>query len=372
MQQDKNIVSSAPAPLRIGIIGFGRMGGKFLTTLLQCPQWEVAYVCDIDPYSRTLASQQAPGAKIVADYNEIFNDPTVDAVALTTLADQRRKLFEKAIAAGKHVVAEKPVAHTLEDEWEVVKLAEKSPILATVNMYLRNSWYHLLMHQFVEEGEIGELAIIRLCHMTPGLAPGEGHEYEGPAFHDCGMHYVGMARWHAGADFKTWHSQGVRMWNYKDPWWIQCHGTFQNGVVFDITQGFVYGQLAKDQTHNSYVELIGTKGFVRMTHDFKTAVVELHGVNRTERIERPYGDKNIDQLCIRFAQSIRNGHLDPLLPTLRQSAEASEYAWRFFHDALTHDCPPIGDEQTLEQIRERRRTMTNGYGLLRPRVKPQD
>ena len=50
------------------------------------------------------------------------------------------------------------------------------------------------------------------------------------------------------------------MWNYKDPWWVQCHGTFQNGVVFDITQGFVYGQLSKDQTHNSYVDIIGTEG----------------------------------------------------------------------------------------------------------------
>ena len=53
---------------------------------------------------------------------------------------------------------------------------------------------------------------------------------------------------------------GVNMWNYKDPWWVQCHGTFQNGVVFDITRGFVYGQLSKDQTHNSYVDIIGTKG----------------------------------------------------------------------------------------------------------------
>lgn len=32
-----------------------------------------------------------------------------------------------------------------------------------------------------------------------------------------------------------------------------------------ITQGFVYGQLSKDQTHNSYVDIIGTKGVVRMT-----------------------------------------------------------------------------------------------------------
>ena len=367
MQQERNIMPIDRKPLRIGLIGFGRMGGKFLATLKGCPQWEVAYVCDIDPTSRTLASQEAPGAKIVDNDDVIFNDPTVDAVAFTTLADQRQRLFEKAIAHGKHVMTEKPVAHSLDAEWAVVDMVEKSNILATVNMYLRNSWYHLLMHRFVEEGEIGELAIIRICHMTPGLAPGEGHQYEGPAFHDCGMHYVGMARWHADSDFKTWHSQGVRMWNYKDPWWVQCHGTFENGIVFDITQGFVYGQLSKDQTHNSYVELIGTKGLVRMTHDFKTAVVELHGITRTERIERPYGDKNIDQLCIRFAESIHKGRLDPLLPTLRQSAEASEYAWRFFHDALTHDCPAIGNEQTLEQIRERRRTMTNGYGLLRPR-----
>ena len=82
--------------------------------------------------------------------------------------------------------------------------------------------------------------------MTPGLAPGEGHEYEGPAFHDCGMHYVDIARWYAQSEFKTWNAQAVRMWNYKDPWWLQCHGTFENGVVFDITQGHVYGQLSAE------------------------------------------------------------------------------------------------------------------------------
>ena len=33
-----------------------------------------------------------------------------------------------------------------------------------------------------------------------------------------------------------------------------------NGVVFDITQGHVYGQLSKDQTHNSYIDVIERKG----------------------------------------------------------------------------------------------------------------
>ena len=90
----------------------------------------------------------------------------------------------------------------------------------------------------MDSGEIGELAIIRICHMTPGLAPGEGHEYEGPAFHDCGMHYVDIARWYAGCDYETWHAQGMRMWNYKDPWWLQCQGTFQNGIVASVSGYF--------------------------------------------------------------------------------------------------------------------------------------
>ena len=34
------------------------------------------------------------------------------------------------------------------------------------------------MKEIYPAREIGELAIIRICHMTPGLAPGEGHEYE--------------------------------------------------------------------------------------------------------------------------------------------------------------------------------------------------
>ncbi len=111
---------------------------------------------------------------------------------------------------GKHIISEKPIGDTLEREWESVKAVENSGVLATVNLYLRNSWYHSKMKQYIKDGELGELAIIRVCHMTPGLAPGEGHEYEGPAFHDCGMHYVDIARWYAESEYKTWHSQGMR------------------------------------------------------------------------------------------------------------------------------------------------------------------
>lgn len=350
--------------IRVGLIGFGRMGRFYLKEMLKSGRWDIAYICDVNPDSRELAKSLCPGTKVVENEQEIFDDESVRVVGLFALADSRKEQIEKAVQSGKYIISEKPVADAIDKEWEVVDITEKSDHFSTVNLYLRNSWYHQEIKKFIEQGEIGELAILRICHMTPGLAPGEGHEYEGPAFHDCGMHYVDIARWYAGCEYKTWHAQGINMWNYKEPWWIQCHGTFQNGVVFDITQGFVYGQLSKDQTHNSYVDIIGTKGIARMTHDFQTAIVDLHGVHHTHHIEKPFGGKNIDVLCDLFADSIETGIRNPQLPQMRDSAIASEYAWAFLKDAHTHDLPAIGELKILEQIWDRRKNMKNGYGLL--------
>ena len=351
--------------IKIGVIGLGRMGQKHLKELLRSEYWDVKYICDIDPEKAAVAAAMAPEATFTTNDDIIFQDPEVECLGVYALADSRPERIRKAFATGKHVICEKPLAFQLPEEWKVVEMGEQTDKFSTVNLFLRNAWYTHEMKDFVATGEIGELAIIRICHMTPGLTPGEGLEFEGPSFHDCGMHYVDICRWFADSEYKTGHAQAVRMWSYKDPWWLQCHGTFENGIVYDVTQGFVYGQLAKDQTHNSYMELIGTKGFVRMHHDFKTAVVEKHGVNVTEVVEKPYGDKCIDVLCRVMAESILTGKRNGQLPTFRDAAKASEYAWKMLDDARQHDLPPIGTLDTLNEIHERRAHQTNGYGLLK-------
>jgi myo-inositol 2-dehydrogenase/D-chiro-inositol 1-dehydrogenase len=348
----------------VGLIGFGRMGRYYLSEFQKNESYEVAYICDTDEHCRTLAHKLAPQATVVDDPDVIFNDERVQVVALCALADSRLEQIRRAVATGKHIIAEKPLADAIDKEWEAVKLVEEAPVMSTVNMYLQNAWYHHAMRDAIDRGEIGELAIMRICHMTPGLAPGEGHESEGPSFHDCGMHYVNLARWYARSEYKTWHAQGMRMWAWKDPWWLQVHGTFDNGIVYDITQGFVYGQLSQQQTHNSYVELIGTKGFCRMTHDFKTAEVDIHGISETLHIERPFGGKNIDRLIAEMADSIQTGQRNALMPTFRDSAIASQNAWHMLEDARQHDLPAIGTHEELEEIWEHRRNLKDGYGLL--------
>lgn len=340
------------------------MGGFYLNEFRENPRWEVAAICELNESRHDEIRASVPGVKVVSNDDDIFNDSSIDAVVLSALADTRLSRIRKAVAAGKHIIAEKPISDTPEKEWEAVRLAESAPIMSTVNLYIRNSWYLHTLKECIESGDIGDLAIVRVCHMTPGLSPGEGHEAEGPSFHDCGMHYVDVARFLAGSEFKTCHAQAVRMWAYKDPWWLQCHGTFENGVVYDITQGHVYGQLSAKQTHNSYIDIIGTKGIVRMTHDFKTAVLDWRGVENTIHLENPYGGKNIDRLIDLFADSIETGRRDRRLPSFRDSAIASEFAWNCLRDAATHDLPVRGTAEELEMIHERRRNMTEGYGLL--------
>ena len=64
-------------PIKIGLIGFGRMGGFYLDEMLKSGKWEIAYVCDLSPESRELAHKLAPGAKIGSDEQVIFADPEV-------------------------------------------------------------------------------------------------------------------------------------------------------------------------------------------------------------------------------------------------------------------------------------------------------
>ena len=122
----------------VGIIGFGRMGRYYLREFQQNPIFEVAYICDLDAESREVARKQVPQVQILSDDKAIFDDERIQVVVLCTTADARLQQIQKAVAAGKHIIAEKPVADSMEHEWEAVRLVESAPVMSTANMYLQN------------------------------------------------------------------------------------------------------------------------------------------------------------------------------------------------------------------------------------------
>ena len=93
-------------PIKVGLIGFGRMGGFYLEEMQKSGKWDIVYICDVSPASRELAQRLSPRSKVISDEQIIFNDPEIQAVGLFALADSRPEQIQKAIASGKHVIAE--------------------------------------------------------------------------------------------------------------------------------------------------------------------------------------------------------------------------------------------------------------------------
>ena len=342
-------------PLKIAVIGGGGMGRRTARALANDPTWELVTICDLNPVVRAEVAEDFSSVRVTADTPGVLTDPAIHAVAITTLADVRPHLIKEALARGKHVWAEKPLGGSIEDEEELLERIEASGLHVCVNLFNRNSQYHECMLAFIASGEIGELASIRVRHQTPGLLPGGGHEPEGPPFHDCGMHYVDVVRWYAQSEFREWDARGICFWGHPDPWWVDVHGTFENGVFFQITNGFIFAQEAHTPRTSCGLEIIGTKGVIVMEHDFETVTVDLRGHTQTSLEEFPYGGKKVDVMARRLAEAIQGGPVR--YPSARDSVIASRISWQMLKQASenpSHWGQPGDVEQVLAH-REKRR-----------------
>ena len=133
---------------RVGVIGYGRMGRGFVAAMQQSEFWDIAAICDVNPKSRELAAKTVPGAIVTDDPETIFSNKSIDVVGLYTLADARPAMIRRALAAKKHVMAEKPIGADVKTEWELVKEIEASDRLVGVNLFNRNAWYHNARHSW--------------------------------------------------------------------------------------------------------------------------------------------------------------------------------------------------------------------------------
>ena len=102
--------------IKVGLIGFGRMGQMYWEEMQKSGRWDIAYICDTDPASRELARNLSPSSRIISDEQEIFDDQSVEAVGLFALANSRKEQIEKAVRSNKHILTEKPIADTIDKE----------------------------------------------------------------------------------------------------------------------------------------------------------------------------------------------------------------------------------------------------------------
>ncbi len=95
---------------RIGVVGAGYWGRNHVRTFAGIETAELAWVCDTDEACLARAASMAPLARATRDVADLLDDANLGAVVIATPAHLHEELTLRFIAAGKHVLVEKPMA----------------------------------------------------------------------------------------------------------------------------------------------------------------------------------------------------------------------------------------------------------------------
>jgi predicted dehydrogenase len=125
---------------RIALIGFGYWGPNYARALNELPRVQVTAICDRSPDRLAQVRQRYPDAMTCCDPEEVFGRSDVDAVVIVTPASTHRQLVERALASGRHVLVEKPMALDAAGCDALCRLAESAKrILMVGYTFLYNS-----------------------------------------------------------------------------------------------------------------------------------------------------------------------------------------------------------------------------------------
>lgn len=155
--------------IRVGVLGYGYWGPNLVRNLADCDGAQVAAISDLRADRRALAARQHPGARVVEDGAAILGDPAIDAVVVATPITTHFDLVKKALEAGKHVLVEKPMAHTVEHAKSLVDLALRANVTLMVDHTFVYTSAVRRVKQIIDSGDLGRVYYFDSVRVNLGL-----------------------------------------------------------------------------------------------------------------------------------------------------------------------------------------------------------
>ncbi|CAM3310845.1 MULTISPECIES: oxidoreductase [Yersinia] len=141
--------------IRVGLLGYGYASKTFHAPLISgTPGVEFAAVSSSDA-SKVHADW--PSVTVVNDAQHLFDDPSIDVIVIPTPNDTHFPLAQRALAAGKHVVVDKPFTVTLSQANELKRLADEAGLLLSVFHNRRWDSDFLTLKTLLKEGALGDV-----------------------------------------------------------------------------------------------------------------------------------------------------------------------------------------------------------------------
>lgn len=182
-----------PAPVRVGLLGFGAVGAEHVAGVAATPGLELTAVCDRNPARLAAAATLAPAAAALDDAAALLERPDVDLVVVSTPPNAHAAWARRALESGRHVLVEKPFSLTVAEADGVLAAAAERGLVAASYQNRRFDPDYLAVKRAVHGGALGE--VFSYDSFVGGYAHPCNYwhsdaEVSGGAHYDWGSHYL--------------------------------------------------------------------------------------------------------------------------------------------------------------------------------------
>lgn len=222
-------------------------------------------------------------AHITDDWRETVNHPEVDLLCITTPPTTHREMYLAALSAGKHLIAEKPMAMSLAEAQEMAEVARSHPNLLTViDHELRFQDGRIKAREMIRSGEIGKIRHIRCTFKAPHRGDPDvawtwwsDAEQGGGALGAIGSHSIDTLHWLLDTDVSSVFCQLQTHIKFrKDGEGIEREVTsddeanlilkFRDGAYVDDASATISVSMTEYPEYMNRTEIFGERGALRI------------------------------------------------------------------------------------------------------------
>lgn len=303
-------------PIRWGILGAAKFAREHMAPAIHAAEGAELYaLATSDPAKAAPFQAFCPALKVHASYDALLNDPAVDAVYIPLPNHLHVEWTLKAIAAGKAVLCEKPIALDASEIDRLIAARDAAKLLVAEAYMIVHHPQWVRAKEWLEAGEIGTLRHVDAAfsfnnESEPGNIRNRP-ETGGGSLRDIGVYTFGSCRFVTGAE-ATDVSARVRRENGVEIF-AQIAATMKgNG------RKFTYGSMTSMRLFNRQeVSFQGDRGMIRLSsapfnanvHD--VAEVELHKPDQRVIIDRFPAVNQYKLQVEAFGRSLRDGTAYP-------------------------------------------------------------
>lgn len=155
--------------LKIGVVGCGYWGPNLIRNLRGLADCQLKIICDTNEARLNHMRRLHPDVALTRDYDALLRDPDLDAVVIATPVRYHYDMAKRALAVGKHVFIEKPMARTQAEAEELVLAAERQGLIIMVGHTFLFSPAVRRMKEIIDSGDIGQVQYIAARRLNLGL-----------------------------------------------------------------------------------------------------------------------------------------------------------------------------------------------------------